>query len=108
MEKRLFVPKAAVAWLKCRPEGDTLKVFPPGGGAAVVLSFPRQRIREKLCIPDFFAPQGDVLGCFAVTVGNPVASGPVRYCKDAFDSLTVFREWKETGQVAPSPPPAGK
>ena len=74
MERKLFVPRAAVAWMRCRPEGDTLKVFPHDGGETVVLSFPRQRIREKLCIPDFYAPQGDVLGCFAVTVGNPEAS----------------------------------
>ncbi|HAL91728.1 MAG TPA: hypothetical protein DCM68_01730 [Verrucomicrobia bacterium] len=72
-EKRLFVPKAAVAWLKCKPEGDTLRVFPQGGGS-VVLGFPRQKIREKLCIPDFFAREGDAVGFFAVTVGNPAAS----------------------------------
>ena len=35
---------------------------------------------------------------------QPVYSGPVRYCKDAFDSLTVFRELKETGTVARTPP----
>jgi len=35
---------------------------------------------------------------------QPVYSGPVRYCKDAFDSLTIFRELEETGTVAPSPP----
>ena len=74
MEKRLFVPKAAVAWLKCKPAGDTLMVYPHGGGKPVTLAFPRQKIRERLCIPDFYAPQGDVLGCFAVTVGNPKAS----------------------------------
>ncbi|HPC19429.1 MAG TPA: homocysteine S-methyltransferase family protein [Kiritimatiellia bacterium] len=36
---------------------------------------------------------------------QPVYSGPVRYCKDAFDSLTAFRELEETGTLAPSPPP---
>ena len=74
MAQRLFVPKAAVAWLRCQPEGDILKVFPDGGGKPVDLVFPRQRIREKLCIPDFFARQGDVVGFFTVTVGNPAAS----------------------------------
>lgn len=39
---------------------------------------------------------------------QPVYSGPVRYCKDAFDSLTVFREFKETGAVARTPPMATK
>jgi 5-methyltetrahydrofolate--homocysteine methyltransferase len=74
MEKRLFVPRAAVAWLACRPAGDTLQVFPHGGGEPVPLSFPRQKIRERLCIPDFFAPDGDVAGFFTVTVGNPEAA----------------------------------
>ena len=39
---------------------------------------------------------------------QPVYSGAVRYCKDAFDSLTIFRELKETGAVARTPPPVGK
>lgn len=39
---------------------------------------------------------------------QPAYSGPVRYCKDAFDSLTIFRELAETGRVAPSPPPKPK
>ena len=39
---------------------------------------------------------------------QPAYSGPVRYCKDAFDSLTCFRELEETGQLAPSPPPKPK
>ena len=39
---------------------------------------------------------------------QPVYSGPVRYCKDAFDSLTAFRELKETGTLRRAAPPAGK
>ncbi|NCA82348.1 MAG: hypothetical protein EOM72_06330 [Opitutae bacterium] len=39
---------------------------------------------------------------------QPVYAGPVRYCKDAFDSLTIFRELKETGAVARTPPPPPK
>lgn len=39
---------------------------------------------------------------------QPVYSGPVRYCRDAFDSLTIFRELKETGAVARTPPPLPK
>ena len=37
---------------------------------------------------------------------QPVYSGPVRYCKDAFDSLTAFRELKETGTLRRAAPPA--
>ena len=74
LKRRLFVPKAAVAWHRCKPDGDTLIVYPHGGGEPVVQAFPRQQINERLCIPDFYAPQEDILGCFTVTVGNPAAS----------------------------------
>lgn len=45
---------------------------------------------------------------FVLNDCQPVYPGPVRYCKDAFDSLTIFRELQETGRVAPSPPPKPK
>lgn len=90
MAKRLFVPKAAVAWMRCKPEGDTLRVFPHGGGAEVVLGFPRQKIREKLCIPDFYAPQGDVLGFLTVTVGNPAASAEMARMQEAGEYQEYF------------------
>ncbi len=90
MEKKLFVPRAAVAWLKGKPEGDTLKVFPEEGAAPVVLDFPRQRIREKLCVPDFFAPQGDVVGVFTVTVGSPEASAKMAELQDAGEYQEYF------------------
>ena len=45
---------------------------------------------------------------FVASDCQPVYAGPVRYCRDAFDSLTVFREWKESGAVARTPLPAGK
>ena len=90
MARRWFVPKAAVAWMTCRPEGDTLRVFPRGGGAEVVLAFPRQRIGEKLSIPDFYAPHGDILGCFTVTVGNPAASAQMKALKEAGEYQEYF------------------
>ena len=45
---------------------------------------------------------------FVLNDCQPVYSGPVRYCKDAFDSITCFRELEETGQLAHSPPPKPK
>ena len=45
---------------------------------------------------------------FVIHDCQPIYSGPVRYCKDAFDSLALFRELKETGTIRRSPPPAGK
>ena len=88
--RRLFVPRAAVAWLRCQPEGDTLKVFPHGGGEPVALGFPRQRIREKLCIPDFFSAHGDVVGFFTVTVGNPAASAEMARMQEAGEYQEYF------------------
>ena len=90
MEKKLFVPKAAVAWMRCQPEGDTLRVFPHGGGDSVVLGFPRQQIGEKLSIPDFFARQGDVLGAFTVTVGSPEASAEMVRLQEAGEYQEYF------------------
>ena len=87
---RRSAKKAAVAWMTCKPEGDTLRVFPHGGGAEVVLGFPRQKIREKLCIPDFYAPQGDVLGCLTVTVGNPAASAEMARMQEAGEYQEYF------------------
>ena len=88
--RRLFVPRAAVAWLRCQPEGDTLKVFPEGGGGGVVLGFPRQRINQRLCIPDFFAAQGDVVGFLAVTVGNPEASAELERMREGGEYQEYF------------------
>ncbi|HQM22719.1 MAG TPA: homocysteine S-methyltransferase family protein [Kiritimatiellia bacterium] len=42
---------------------------------------------------------------FVINDCQPAYSGPVRYCKDAFDSITAFRELEETGRLAPTPPP---
>ena len=36
---------------------------------------------------------------FTINDCQTVYSGPVRYCKDAFDSLEAFREFKETGSL---------
>ena len=42
---------------------------------------------------------------FVINDCQPAYSAPVRYCKDAFDSITAFRELEETGRLAPTPPP---
>lgn len=82
-DRRLFVPRAAVAWMKCQPDHDTLRVFPHPDGEPVRLTFPRQKIREQLCIPDFFAREGDVVGFFTVTVGGPAALAEMARLQDA-------------------------
>lgn len=82
LERKLFVPRAAVAWLKAKPEGDRLWVFPHEGGEPVGLDFPRQQIRERLCIPDFFVEGGDAAGFLTVTVGN---EGAARWMEELQD-----------------------
>lgn len=82
LDRRLFVPRAAVAWLTCWPDNDALLVFPHLDGEPVRLTFPRQKIREKLCIPDFFASQGDAVGFFTVTVGGPAATAEMTRLQD--------------------------
>ncbi|HAL91729.1 MAG TPA: methionine synthase, partial [Verrucomicrobia bacterium] len=42
---------------------------------------------------------------FVVNDCQPVYSGPVCYCRDAFDSLALFRELKETGTIQKSNKP---
>lgn len=81
-DRRLFVPRAAVAWMRCRPDNDALLIFPRPDGEPVRLTFPRQRIRDKLCIPDFFAREGDVVGFFTVTVSGPAAMAEMARLQD--------------------------
>jgi 5-methyltetrahydrofolate--homocysteine methyltransferase len=90
MERRLFIPKAAVAWMRCEPRGDLLRVFPPGDGAPVDLSFPRQKIGQKLSIPDFYKRDGDALGCFTVTVGSPEAAAEMDRLKEEGEYQEYF------------------
>jgi len=89
-ERRLFVPRAAVAWHRCKPEGDTLIVYPHGGGGGAVQGFPPRPTGERLGLPDFFAPQGDVLGCFTVTVGNPAASAEMARLQETGEYQAYF------------------
>ena len=88
--RRLFVPRAAVAWHSCRPEGDALIIYPHGGGEPIRQDFPRQQINEKLCISDFFREEGDILGCFTVTVGSAEATAELARMKEAGEYQDYF------------------
>lgn len=88
--RRLFVPRAAVAWHTCRPEGDALIIYPHGGGEPIRQDFPRQQINEKLCISDFFRKEGDILGCFTVTVGSTEATAELARMKEAGEYQDYF------------------
>jgi 5-methyltetrahydrofolate--homocysteine methyltransferase len=67
-DEAIFQPRAVYGWFRCRPEGDTLHVQREGGEE--VLRFPRQAGPGGRSIPDYFRPEGDVVGLMAVTVGQ--------------------------------------
>jgi 5-methyltetrahydrofolate--homocysteine methyltransferase len=67
-DEAIFQPRAVYGWFRCRPEGDTLRVQREGGEE--VLRFPRQAGPGGRSIPDYFRPEGDVVGLMAVTVGQ--------------------------------------
>ena len=81
-QRRLLVPRAAVAWHTCRPEGDSILIYPHGGGEPSVQEFPRQQINERLCLSDFYRKEGDILGCFTVSVGSAEATAEILRMKE--------------------------
>jgi len=69
--ERLFEPRVAYGWFPARPAGDALLVT--HAGREFRFDFPRRASEPRLCIADFFHPDGDVLGLFVVTLGDRVA-----------------------------------
>ena len=90
LERRLLVPRAAVAWHTCRPEGDSFIMTAHGTGKTYVQNFPRQQINEKLCLSDFYRKEGDILGCFTVTVGSAEATAEVLRMKEDGEYQNYF------------------
>jgi len=68
--ERLFEPRIAYGWFPVRPAGDALLVT--HAGREFRFDFPRRAAEPRLCIADFFHPDGDVLGLFVVTLGDRV------------------------------------
>ncbi|MBN1270559.1 MAG: methionine synthase, partial [Kiritimatiellae bacterium] len=77
----LFRPHAAYGYFKCRADGETLYVEPPGAGKSIPLVFPRQARPPKLSIPDFFRRDGDVVGFMVVTLGSALESENIQLLK---------------------------
>ena len=77
IDEDIMKPQAVYGWFRCKPDGDRLLIDVPDGDP-VSLAFPRQRLAagqtgEPHAIPDFFHPDGDVVGLMAVTVGQRVS-----------------------------------
>ena len=58
-------PGCVYGYFPVRPEGNDLVVLHEDGSEWVRWTFPRQPEGRKLAIPDFFHPDGDVLGVHA-------------------------------------------
>jgi 5-methyltetrahydrofolate--homocysteine methyltransferase len=79
VEQGLLEPRAVYGFWPCRAEGRDLVVLDPSGSGreAARFSFPRQPGGKRLCLADYFAPEGravpDVVGLQVVTVGSRIS-----------------------------------
>ncbi|MBS1767744.1 MAG: methionine synthase [Acidobacteria bacterium] len=74
-EEGFLKPKALYGHFPCRPEGDALVVLDPEDRSRerLRIPFPRQATGRRLAIPDFFAPEGDVVALQLITLGEGAA-----------------------------------
>jgi len=89
----LVAPRARYGYLPVRALGDTLQVFAPDRVQLLAtLDFPRQGEGRRLCIADFFAPDGfDVLAVQLVTLGRQAAEfGQSLYRADRYSDYFLF------------------
>ena len=73
VEEQILVPAVIYGYFPVRPEGNDLIVLRDDGSEWVRWTFPRQPEGRKLSIPDFFQPDGDVLGLQLVTMGSRIS-----------------------------------
>ncbi|MCB1154761.1 dihydropteroate synthase, partial [bacterium] len=71
--EKLFEPKIAYGYFSARSDGDRLLV--DNDGKEHVFELPRRRNAPKIAMPDFFRPEGDVVGFFIVTIGDRIVQG---------------------------------
>ena len=69
-EEALFTPGIVYGWFRCRSRGDSLLIDPGGGEEEIEWVFPRRSRPPRLCVADFFQPDGDLAGLLAVTLGD--------------------------------------
>lgn len=85
--EKLFAPQAVYGYFHARGEGDA--VWVDHEGRELRFDFPRRADQPRLCIADFFRPDGDVAGFFVVTMGNAAATRG-REIFEKFDYLDYF------------------
>ncbi|HOX45882.1 MAG TPA: homocysteine S-methyltransferase family protein [Myxococcota bacterium] len=66
--EELFRPRLVYGFFEARGQGERVRIA--DGGREHVLEFPRRRREPRLCLADFVRPDGDVLGLFAVSLGD--------------------------------------
>jgi 5-methyltetrahydrofolate--homocysteine methyltransferase len=74
-EQTYLHPRAVAGYFPCRSEGNEVVVLDPGDRSTVLerLVFPRQPAHDRICLADFFHPDGlDVVAFQAVTMGDEV------------------------------------
>jgi 5-methyltetrahydrofolate--homocysteine methyltransferase len=73
VQEQLLQPAVVYGYFPVRPEGNDLIVLNEDNTERVRWTFPRQPEGRKLSLPDFFNPDGDVLGISLVTMGPKVS-----------------------------------
>ena len=90
----VFQPKARYGYFPVRADGDLLWVFDPADPERPLASlpFPRQSAGRRLCLPDFFSPEGtDVLALQLVTLGQAAADHAAQlYREDGYADYFAF------------------
>jgi len=75
---KIFDLKAVYGYYPCAGSGDSIKIFDPADPEKLiaVFDFPRQKIKNGLCVADFVMPEGgsvkDLIAMCVVTAGSGV------------------------------------
>lgn len=70
--EKLFEPRFVYGYFHGRSQGDAVLI--DEGDRELRFDFPRRRAEPRLNIADFVRPEGDVVGFFAVTLGEAAAT----------------------------------
>jgi 5-methyltetrahydrofolate--homocysteine methyltransferase len=66
----LFQPRVVYGFFEARGQGDEVHIA--HAGRTWRFGFPRRRREPRLCLADFVRPDGDLVGLFAVSLGDRV------------------------------------
>jgi 5-methyltetrahydrofolate--homocysteine methyltransferase len=93
LEGGFLEPRALYGYFPARARGESLEVWSPDRDRVLAtLAFPRQEAGKRLCIADFFDPEGfDVLPLQIVTLGSKAAEQAQRlYREDRYTDYFLF------------------